>query len=165
MKPIIYLAGSIRDGNAEDIAWRERAITVLGDVAQLISPLAGKTYHADTGKWTLYGDESPDAKYIVHADFWAVDRADIIIFDFRALADKYPSIGTLVEFGRSTGRSCLRLAAVPETYTGHDNLRHFGGLHPFLEQNVAKVFPGIDLAIKFAFRYCVAVSGGTRYAG
>lgn len=165
MRPVVYLAGSIRDGNAEDILWREHAIDVLQDVADIISPLAGKRFDPTSGKWSLYGTEVPDAKYIVHADFWAVDRADIILFDFRSLADGYPSVGTLTEFGRSTARNVLRLAIIAPTYAGHESQRRFVGLHPFLEQNVAKTFGGPKDAIGFVFRYCVAISGGSRYSG
>ena len=165
MKPTIYLAGSIRDGNSEDIAWRERAVKKLSDYATVLNPLAGKTFNEVTGAWQLYGNTVPDSKYIVHADFWCVDRSDIILFDFRSLADGYPSLGTMTEFGRSTARSILRLAIIPEDYKGHENTRHFKGLHPFLEQNVAKVFQGANAAIEFTRNYCAAVTRAPQFGG
>ena len=163
MKPTVYLAGSIRDTIPEDTAWRERAIDRLGSVAQILSPLAGKTFDTRTGLWWLYGYVEPDAKYIVHADFWCVDRADILLVDFRSLQDGYPSIGTLMELGRSTNRSCLRVGVVSELYTGHDNAQHFTELHPFLSQNCAKVFNTMDQAIEFVYCYCQAVTTHPRY--
>lgn len=165
MKPSVYLAGSIRDNIPEDIAWRERAIKRLGDYATVLNPLAGKTFNETTGAWQLYGFTSPDSKYIVHADFWCVDRADIILFDFRSLAEGYPSLGTMTEFGRSTVRSILRLAIIPEDFKGHENTRHFKGLHPFLEQNVAKVFQGTDDAIEFTRAFCIATTYDPKFGG
>lgn len=163
MKPTIYLAGAIRDGHPEDIDWRERAVMALSPLATVFNPLAGKTYNPDTGQWSLYGGENPDAKYIVQADFWCVDRSDIILFNFESLAEGYPSLGTLTEFGRSTARSCLRLAIIPDQYTGHENLRHFKGLHPFLEQNVAKVFQGSQAAIEFLKLHLLAITTTPSY--
>lgn len=165
MKPTVYLAGSIRDTIPEDTAWRERAIDRLGSVAQILSPLAGKTFDTRTGLWWLYGYVEPDAKYIVHADFWCVDRADILLVDFRSLQDGYPSIETLMELGRSTNRSCLRVGVVSAIYTGRGNAQHFKGLHPFLEHNCAKVFNTMDQAIEFVYCYCQAVTTHPRYKG
>ena len=163
MKPTIYLAGSIRDGVAEDIEWRERAVVKLEDVARLLNPLAGKQFDAATGHWSMYSGTNPDSKYIVQADFWSVDRSDIIIFDFRSLIAKYPSIGTLVEFGRSTIRSIMRFAIIPEEYKGHNNLQHFAGLHPFLAENCAQIFHGPDAAVDFTRNYCIATTQNARY--
>lgn len=164
-KPVIYLAGAIRDNKDEDIAWREQAIGRLYDVAQILNPLAGKSFDPDTGKWLLFGNENPDARYIVQADFWCVDRADIILFNFASLADKYPSLGTLTEFGRSTARPILRLAIVGSEYQGHENTKHFPGLHPFLAENCAKVFGSPAEAIAFTRNYCLAVTQSPRFRG
>ena len=152
----VYLAGSIRDGNVQDIEWREHAIQQLSPYAIVLNPLAGKSYDAAAEQWTIFGEDS-DAKYIVKADFWCVDRADIILFDFRSLAEGYPSIGTLTEFGRSTTHSCLRFAILAPAYKGHNN-RQFPGLHPFLEQNVAKSFLDPSHAVAFVQTYCMATA-------
>jgi len=160
--PKVYLAGSIRDGVLEDIAWRERAITALEySPCTILSPLAGKNYDPETKKWTLYGKHTPDSKYIVHADYWCVDRADIILFDFRSLADKYPSIGTLSEWGRSTSRSILRLATVSPNQTGANAMF---GLHPFLNEHAAKVFNNVDEMVDFARANINAVTHRPRFA-
>jgi len=144
----VYLAGSIRDGNAEDIAWRERAIAALeGEPCTIFSPLAGKDYNPETKRWTLYGDHIPDSKYIVHADYWCVERSDLILFDFRSLSTGYASIGTLSEWGRSTAYNILRFVTVSPKQ-GQANAMF--GLHPFLEQHAAKIFTDVDDMIAFA---------------
>lgn len=144
----IYLAGSIRDGVREDFAWRERAISALEhEDCTIFSPLAGKTYNPETKKWWVYETHVPDSKYIVHADYWCVDRMDIGLFDFRSLADGYPSIGTVSEWGRSTARSIVRFATVTPNQKGANAMF---GLHPFIEQHAAKVFTDIDEMIDFA---------------
>ena len=164
MKPVIYLAGSIRDSVSEDIEWRERAVEALRRYATVLNPLAGKRYNPETGAWTLYDGEVPDAKYIVQADFWAVDRSDIILFDFRSLGvNGYLSLGTMTEFGRSTARSVLRLGIIEPGFIGHENKRHFPGLHPFIEQNCAKMFPGPDAAVEFARSYVASVTRSPQY--
>ena len=159
----VYLAGSIRDGVEEDFLWRERAITELrGEWPRnarsrctILSPLAGKSYNAETKQWTIYQKYVPDSKYIVHADYWCVDRADIGLFDFRSLATGYASIGTVSEWGRSTVRSMLRLATVAPNQQGSNAMF---GLHPFLEQHATKVFTDIDDMIEFAKEYIDAVT-------
>jgi len=162
-KPTVYLAGAIRDGVKEDIEWRQRAATRLYDVARILNPLAGKEHHEDTGAWTIYGDHTSDARWIVSADYYAVDHADIIIFDFRALADKYPNIGTLSEWGRSTARSVVRISVVKSDYEGHENKRHYPGLHPFIAEHSAKVFSDIDEAIDFVAAHCLAITTAPFY--
>jgi len=162
-QPIVYLAGSIRDNNVEDIMWRERAAERLRRKATIINPLAGKHFDKDTGKWTVYGSENPDAKYIVAADFWAVDNADAIIFDFRALADKYPCIGTLSEWGRSTARNVMRFPVIADGFVGHVSEKHFPQLHPFRAEHAAKVFTDIDKAVVFVSSYVDAISTAPFY--
>lgn len=152
----VYLAGSIRDGVEEDILWRERAITALQSTqCTILSPLAGKSYDPETKLWSLYDRFVPDSKYIVHADYWCVDRADIGLFDFRSLATGYASIGTVSEWGRSTGRSMLRLATIVPNQQGANAMF---GLHPFLEQHASKVFHDVDEMIFFAAKYINSVT-------
>lgn len=163
MTPCVYLAGSIRDGVKEDILWRERAIDALeSERCVILSPLAGKDYQHEAQQWRLYGTSIPDSKYIVHADYWCVDRADLILFDFRSLAEGYPSIGTVSEWGRSTARSILRLATVAANQKGANAMF---GLHPFLEQHSAKVFNDIDQMIGFAKANIRAVTQSPRFGG
>lgn len=154
--PKIYLAGSIRDGVAEDFAWRERAIKALGRVrCTVFSPLAGKSYDPEKKMWYLYEKHFPSAKYIVDADFWCVDHSDLMLVDFRSLADGYPSIGTVGEWGRSTARSILRLATVAPNQKGANAIF---GLHPFIEQFAAKVFTDVDEMIDFAVKHIDAIT-------
>lgn len=157
----VYLAGSIRDGVEEDIAWRERAIDALQSERCIIfSPLAGKKYEPETKLWTLYGKSVPDSKYIVHADYWCVERSDLILFDFRSLATGYASIGTMSEWGRSTAYNILRLSTVAPNQKGANAMF---GLHPFLEQHSAKVFNDVDEMIGFAKANIQAVTTSPRY--
>jgi len=143
-KPSIYLVGSIRDDYIkEDVEWRERVIDACGDLAVFLNPLGGKTFNPETKAWSLHG-LVPGADLIVQQDFWCVDHADILLCNFTSLSVKYPTIGSLIEFGRSTGRSgCLRYSIIDPGYTGHDNKALFK-LHPFIEKNSAIVFYSID---------------------
>ena len=153
----IYLAGAIRDGNLDDVIWRERMIDELGKQADFLNPLGGKEYDPSTKKWTASG-VPPISRFIVKHDFWCVDNSDIIIFNFRALSEKYPNIGTLVEFGRATGTGCLIYSIIDPAYQGHDNLGMFK-LHPFLEENSAAVFATVDDCIKFLSSHLEVLSG------
>ena len=153
----IYLAGAIRDGNADDVAWREKMIGKLEKQAIFLNPLGGKTYNPETKMWTASGVK-PIASFTVKHDFWCVDRADMVVFNFRALTEKYPNIGTLVEFGRATSRGGLIYSIVNPTYTGHENTALFK-LHPFLEENSAAVFPTVDSCIEFMRRHLEVLSG------
>jgi nucleoside 2-deoxyribosyltransferase len=155
--PVIYLAGAIRDNHPEDIQWRESVLQTCKGLAIFLNPLAGKTYHEDTKEWTVSGHKS-GARFIVKHDFWCVDRSDIIVFNFRALSEKYPNIGTLIEFGRATGRGALLYSIVDPAYTGHGNSAMFK-LHPFIEENSAAVFPTMPDAITFLKQHLVTLSG------
>ncbi len=156
-KPVVYLAGAIRNGVAEDIEWRERAIRALGDIATVLNPLAGKTYHPETQTWTLFGDP-PSGRAIVSYDFWCVDQSDVFIFDFRALGVGYPNLGTLIEYGRATTRGAVVFIVLPEGYCGHGNGSMYA-LHPFLAENAARVFTDMDECIDFAGCQLIALSG------
>ncbi len=154
---VVYLAGAIRDGHGEDIAWREWAIRELGALAVIINPCGGKTYHPEAKVWTLHG-RRPSGRSLVHHDFWAVDRADLIIFNLLPLAEGYASIGTLGEFFRSTGRSVLRYAIVKPGYTGHLNETMYQ-LHPFIEEHCTEIFPDVGPCLEFAREHLAVLSG------
>ena len=155
--PVIYLAGAIRDNRQADIEWRERVISVVGNRAIILNPLAGKVFDNETNTWTVSGIPS-SASLIVKHDFWAVDRSDVVVFNFTALAEKYPNIGTLVEFGRATARSILIYAVVEAGYKGHENSTMYN-LHPFIEENCAAVFHSLDDLIVFLARHIDVISG------
>ena len=165
MRPLGYLAGAIRDHHPEDLEWRERFVDRLIDRCDLINPLAGKTFNEETGLWTICG--IPTTKHlIVAADFAAVDRADFIVFNFLALADGYPMIGSLTEWGRSTNRSILRFGIIPPKYLGHGNLRTFQCLHPFLDEPMAAAFDTPNACLDFLEDYLGVLSGrDARYRG
>jgi nucleoside 2-deoxyribosyltransferase len=158
-KPSIYLAGAIRDGVKDDIDWRERAISELAGLAVFLNPLGGKTYDPATRAWSVNGIK-PTTDVIVPHDFWCVDHADILIVNLTSLASGYPSIGTLMEFGRATARGSLVYAIVEQGYAGHDSPTLFK-LHPFLERNSAVVFPGVDPCIDFLRGHLGVLSGAT----
>ena len=159
-KPTIYLAGAIRDGVADDIAWREETITALGKIANIINPMGGKSFDEATGLWHVSGVPS-GARLIVKHDFWAVDRADIVIFNFTALTQKYPNIGTLVEFGRATATGALIYSIIDDKYEGHDNKGMKYGLHPFLAETSACVFQTVSDCINFCVRHIPVLTGET----
>ena len=156
-EPVIYLAGSIRDGYPRDEEWREEFILALRDYACILNPLGGKSFDEATGKWYVSGIET-SANFIVDHDFWAVDISDIIVFNFLALADRYPNIGTLTEWGRSTGRSVIRYSILPERYSGHENSRMFG-LHPFIAKCSAAIFHSTDDCLDFLRQHVMVLSG------
>ena len=149
------MAGAIRDGVEEDIAWRERLIDAVGDRATILNPLAGNTYSGLTRRWSKSGLDITPAM-IVAQDFWHVDRADLIVFNFSALDDRYPNIGTLVEFGRATAMGCLIYSILPAGFAGG---KAMFSLHPFLARNSALVFPDADDCIAFVARHVDALSG------
>lgn len=155
--PMIYLAGAIRDGIDGDIIWREDAIRRLDGFAIFLNPLAGKSFDLETKKWSMNG-VYPGAREIVKQDFWCVDNADIIVANFLSLADGYPSIGTLVEFGRATKTGALIYSIVATNYTGHENTAMFR-LHPFIEENSAAVFYDVRSCIDFLQAHLFALSG------
>lgn len=143
---IVYLAGPIRDGRAEDLQWRRRIATALEGRAVWISPTAAKVYHPAERRWTVGGWPS-DARLIVHHDLWAVDRADIVVAHLGALRDEhYPSIGTLIELGRAGARGVLCYGIAPPS-------------HPFLDTLWATVFPDVETAIPVLGTLLDALSG------
>ena len=154
----IYLAGSIRDDVTKDISWRELVISSLeGFNVSILNPLGGKTYNPQTKEWLASG-AVPTGRFIVKHDFWAVDHADIVIFNFAALAEGYPNIGTLIEFGRATSTKSLLYVIIPEAYKGHGNTKLFK-LHPFIEENSALVFPDLATCIDFMQQHLHVLSG------
>lgn len=147
----IYLAGAIRDGVVEDVDWRERIIReVRVPGVRYLNPMGGKTFYSKSKVWRYSGGVVAGAPIIVKHDFWCVNRADAVIFNFRALSQKYPNIGTLVEFGAAANRypHCLVYSIIDPDYTGHENPALYK-LHPFLSENSAVVFPTIDECIAF----------------
>lgn len=159
----MYLAGAIRDNHPEDIEWREDIIRRLGwliDANQLriISPLGGKSFNKETGKWTMSGVPS-HIQHIVSQDFWSVDKCDIIVFNFLALKDKYPNIGTLTEWGRSTSSAKLRYIIWPEGVNGHKNLDMYAGVHPFITHNMTEMFTSVEACGDFLERHIPVLAG------
>lgn len=169
MRPRIYLAGAIRDENMADIEWRERVIDAISPdkgkkLADVFNPIGGKTYSREGKIWSLCGIR-PVASVIVPHDFYHVDHADIVLFNFRALSEKYPNIGTLVEFGRATKSKGLIYSIVDPAFSGHDSPTLFK-LHPFIEHNSSVIFPDVHSAIEFLRQYLPVLSGESpRFGG
>lgn len=154
----IYLAGAIRDEHPEDIKWREDVIDALkGLPIRVLNPLGGKSF--ENGRWSVSGVES-SAAFIFDHDKWCVEQSDMVLFNFRALSEKYPNIGTLVEFGMAVGLPGKRLiySVVDPAYTGHENERMYK-LHPFLAQPSAHVFATMEDATKFLVRHVKVLTG------
>jgi len=159
---LMYLAGAIRDGHKEDIEWRESVAQRLfpfveGGLLRILSPLGGKVYSEKERAWTISGIQS-NAHLIVSQDFWSVDRMDIGIFNFLSLADQYPTIGTLSEWGRSTAKSCLRFAIWPQGVTGHCN-EMYAQVHPFITNNATQVFYSVSDCLNFLIRHIPVLAG------
>lgn len=162
----IYLAGAIRDERHEDVEWREEFISHLGGECIFLNPLGGKTFNPTTKQWLMSGvPASADA--IVAHDFWCVEQADIVVFNFTSLAEKYPSIGTITEFGYACGRGhrVLRYAILDPDYAGHENQAMFK-LHPFLSENCSLVFRSTLDCRKFLSGHLKVLSGAfSRFGG
>ena len=153
----IYLAGAIRDGVEYDIKWREQVIAALQNKIEILNPLAGKRFDPVAKKWTMNGID-PIGRVIVKHDFWCVDNSDIVLFNFEALKDGYPNIGTLVEFGRATSTGALIYSVIDPNYTGHSNLGMFK-LHPFIQENSAATFDSMSEAISFLDEHIDVLDG------
>jgi nucleoside 2-deoxyribosyltransferase len=153
----IYLAGAIRDGCARDIAWREEAIERLSGPSTILNPLGGKRYFPQTRSWQVCG-VPPAARMIVKQDFAMIDRADAVLFNFEAMKDGYPMIGSLVELGYATGKGKLCYAVWPNGLAGANAIYT---IHPFIEQNCAELFPTVDDALGFLEKYLLVAGGWT----
>ena len=155
----IYLAGAIRNDESSDISWREEIITACqGLPAVFLNPLGGKYYDAVTKSWSVHQMVPSTAEFIVKQDFWCVDRADLVIFNFQSLSQKYPSIGSLVEFGRATARGSLIYSIVEADYEGHESPGMFK-LHPFLAQSSTAIFHTVNDCKEFLIRHIPVLAG------
>jgi nucleoside 2-deoxyribosyltransferase len=161
----VYLAGAIRDDVPEDIQWREHVISELRLLPiRFLNPLAAKRYDPGTKRWTVSGVPS-SAGFITKHDRWFVKRADVVLFNFRALSQGYPNIGTLVEFGIAVGTDKLIYSIIDPDYKGHDNPAMYT-LHPFLNEFSAAVFLDVDAAITFLKSHIMVISGASpRFLG
>ena len=163
--PTIYLGGAIRDNRPEDILWREEVIRELAEYAIFINPLAGQKYHPDKGGWTTYDGSFATSKYLVNKDFHNVDKTDILVVNFQCLTEGYPTIGSLIEFGRATRNDTMIFSIIDPSYRGHGHKGRYD-LHPFIEENSAMVFKDVDSCVSFLRGELKATSGlDPHYAG
>ena len=154
----IYLAGAIRDNNKADEQWRNhmtKACAYLHDRVRVLNPLAGNVF--DKGIWSV-GGKPNTIEYLLHKNLWAVSQADVIIFNFLAMTEGYPCIGTLIEFGYSLSKPILRFVILPSTYTGHDNKAMYK-LHPFIQHNASQQFETVPECGKFLKEYLPVMLG------
>lgn len=157
----IYLAGSIRDGVAEDIQWREDIIDACQDYTVVFfNPLGGKTYDPESRVWSGGGGIPSDAKFITKHDKWCVAHSDIVLFNFRGLSQGYPMIGSLVEFGMAVALDKLVYSIIDPDYTGHENTNMYK-LHPFLNEFSAVVCPTVEAMIPALQSRIGVLSGNT----
>jgi hypothetical protein len=91
-------------------------------------------------------------------DVNCVDNARICVFNFSALAEGYPNIGTLVEFGRATKAGCLIYSIIPYDYSGHDNAKMYK-LHPFLAEPSAMIFTAVCDCAQFTRQQVMVLNG------
>lgn len=162
MKPIIYLAGAIRDDNVEDIVWRERMVDTLSASCVVLNPLGAKHYHKNTKTWTLAGRLSAAPTIFKH-DLAHIKRCDILVANLNGLGElsasgkPYANIGTLMELGAAAVlHKLIYLIPSPNAYGSANSMFY---LHPFLEQATAITFPGVDDVISFLLRYAHVWSG------
>lgn len=153
---IVYLAGPIRDGHAEDIEWREYVLRQLKGKATFVNPLGAKKYYDAHRLWTVSG-QLPNATSLARQDSWCVDRADIVLANLTALSKGYPAIGTLLELGRAWARRKLIYLILSPRYKGHEN--HMFELHPFLADIAAGRFIDERRAVEVLKRHLPALSG------
>ncbi len=163
--PTIYLGGAIRDNRQEDILWREQVIIELQGLAVFINPLAGQKWHPETSTWSTYDGSFATSKYLVKKDFHNVDKTDILVVNFQCLTEGYPTIGSLIEFGRATRNDTLIYSIVDPSYRGHGHKGMYD-LHPFIEENSAMVFKNVPSCVSFLKGELKATSGlDPHYAG
>lgn len=168
----LYLAGAIRDGNKEDIEWRERLIARLaalpaantGPFVSILNPLANKTFNPQTKEWRVATTRT-NAKGIVGQDLWCVRRADIVVANFTSLMEGYPSIGTVMEVGAAAGiGGKLIYSVIDPNFTGHTNPGVFH-LHPFLEQLSTEVFASCQELEDFLVSHLPSLAGANPFFG
>lgn len=157
----LYLAGAIRDNHPEDETWRNELINTLKeyevlDYVCVLNPLGGKDKNAK-GEWTSSGYPCL-SRYVVQQDFWCVERADILIFNFLALKDHYPNLGTLIEFGHSTAKRQLRFVIWPSAYLGHENEKMFD-VHPFILENSTAIFSSVKECTEYLINHLKVLTG------
>jgi nucleoside 2-deoxyribosyltransferase len=144
----IYLAGAIRDTHPEDWEWREDFISrYAGEGIRILNPLGAKTFNPLTKEWKMSGIKAA-AKEITKQDLWCVKRSDIVIANLLALAEGYPNIGTLMEFGAAIDQQKLIYTIIPGGYSGHANPGNFK-LHPVIDQFSAAVFNDLEAFYSF----------------
>ena len=154
----MYLVGSIRDNNLEDVEWREEAIKRLSKKMILLNPLAEKHFDEETKTWDIVGVKS-SAELIFKQDKWCVDNSDIILANLLCLADEYPTIGSLLELGRAWAKEKLIYLIVPKGYKGHEQSVKMYKLHPFLHGIAAHVFNSVEESLDYLEVYLDVLNG------
>ena len=155
----IYLAGAIRNGNQGDLDWRNEAVKALKWNFDVWSPTAGKSY--TEGKWSFLGSP-PQSKQIVAQDLWMVDNCDVFLANLTSLSEGYPTIGTLIEFGRATAMGKAIYAIVSEKPVAgiEGALAGFQvAIHPFILENSAMTFTTVEDALTYLQQYVYVLNG------
>jgi nucleoside 2-deoxyribosyltransferase len=163
MKSIaIYLAGAIRDGKEWDWRWRKNAALLLEQSVEgivVLSPMAGKRYFPMTKSWDCCRIP-PSAQMIVKQDFAMIDRADIILANFDAMADGYGCVGTLVELGYAVAKGKLIYSVWPRNLQAANAIYN---IHPLVEENSAYVFPTVEEAVEYLRSYLNVTTGADNH--
>ena len=160
----MYLAGAIRDSHPKDTAWRDEMSTVLGVYLEsgdlrILNPLGGNTIDRVTGDRKMSGIPIRP-RNILNQDFWCVDQADIVVFNFEGLAEGHPCIGTITEFGRSTMSPKMRYSIVPNVKSLQ--YQHQGmslKLHPFIEECSSEIFETVEECERFLYQHIPVLAG------
>lgn len=139
----IYLAGAMRDRNADDRQWREMITQRLASMARVLNPYTTVQHMG--------------GRAMVKQDYWSVDAADVVVCNLTALTEQYPCIGTLTEIGYAVARGKLIYVVLPRGYRGH-NYTGFS-THPFIEENAAAVFATVEECADFLETQVPALGG------
>lgn len=148
MRPRIYLAGAIRDGNTYDYLWREWATEHLSPYAEVLNPLNGKRLGEDK-VWRAHGMVVSDASYLVPRDMAMIRSADMIVANLLPITSGYPCMGTLMELGMALDRGILVVLAGPPEIVAH----------PFLQRVAYARFDDIYDAMTFAAKDLQVMQG------
>lgn len=158
----MYLAGPIRANVKYDWMWRQMVIANTREWQEsqdlrILNPMAGN-FH-DTEQNVVYTSGVPITDgHINQQDLWCLQHSDIVLFNFSGLADGYPCIGSLVEWGRAIDQAILRYVIWPKEFTSSESMG-VGKIHPFIEQNATEIFPETKHAITFLQRHLPVLLG------
>lgn len=141
MKHTIYLIGPISGLSYNDAVshFDERASKL--PQYNILHPMLGKDYLRNELELKSHGYKNPISTNhaITLADFWRVDKSDILFADFTKAKDRV-SIGTVAEISRGFAKNKLIITVLPD-----DNIHN----HAFILEMSAIVFKTVEEAVEY----------------